>query len=106
LRRAGVRMAGAEPPRREGPLAGKTFVLTGSLERFPRSRATQIIESLGGAVASSVTKKTDYVVVGEAPGSKLERAREIGVAVLDEDAFVDLLRDCGATEAAAGRGSS
>ncbi|HWO94157.1 MAG TPA: NAD-dependent DNA ligase LigA, partial [Dehalococcoidia bacterium] len=47
LRRAGVRMAGAEPPRREGPLAGKTFVLTGSLERFPRSRATQIIESLG-----------------------------------------------------------
>ncbi len=87
LEAAGVRLSGGQPARREGPLAGKTFVLTGSMGGYTRGSATALIEGLGGSVGASVTKKTDYVVAGEAPGSKLERARELGVPVLDEDAF-------------------
>ncbi len=95
LRRAGVRMEAAEPARREGPLAGTTFVLTGSLPSYTRSAATSLIERLGGTVTASVTKKTGYVVAGEAPGSKLERAQALGIAVLDEAAFRALLAQHG-----------
>ena len=74
-----------------GPLSGKTFVVTGTLSSRSRAGATSAIEARGGKVAGSVSKKTDYVVAGESPGSKLERARELGVPVLDEAAFQDLL---------------
>jgi DNA ligase (NAD+) len=72
------------------PLAGKTLVITGTLASLSREGARELVESLGGRVTSSVTRKTDFVVVGEAPGSKADDARRLGVAVLDEAAFLDL----------------
>ncbi|MDX1661058.1 MAG: NAD-dependent DNA ligase LigA [Gemmatimonadota bacterium] len=73
--------------RDEGRLAGETVVLTGSLETFTRSEAKAAVEAAGGRVTSSVSGKTDLLVVGSEPGSKLDRARELGVEVLDEAAF-------------------
>lgn len=74
-----------------GALAGKTFVITGTLSALGRDDAEQQIESLGGKVSSSVSKKTSYVVVGESPGSKLAAAQKLGVEILDEQAFLALL---------------
>jgi DNA ligase (NAD+) len=74
------------------PLAGKTFVLTGTLASLSRETARERIETLGGRVTSSVTRKTDFVVVGEAPGGKADDARRLGVPLLDETAFLDLTR--------------
>jgi DNA ligase (NAD+) len=90
LREAGVNMKG-EVIKREGPLLGKTIVLTGSLENFSRGQATKAIEDLGGKVGSSVSKKTDYVVVGDSPGSKYDKAVQLGVEILDEPGFQKLL---------------
>jgi DNA ligase (NAD+) len=73
------------------PLDGKTFVLTGTLPTLSRQQARERIESLGGKVTGSVSKKTSYVVAGSDPGSKLDKARELGVTVLENDAFQDLL---------------
>lgn len=88
LRKAGVRMADEARTRREGgPLEGKTIVLTGALTDFTREEASDIIEELGGRVTSSVSKKTDYVLAGEEPGSKLDKALELGVEVIDEAEF-------------------
>ncbi len=93
LRQAGVRMAEEAPPTPpEGPLAGLTFVITGTLASMPRSRAEELIGQLGGTAGDSVTRKTDYLVVGEAPGSKLEKAQEYGTKLLNEQEFLDLLR--------------
>ncbi|MEZ5332621.1 MAG: NAD-dependent DNA ligase LigA [Thermoanaerobaculia bacterium] len=79
------------PVRRGGPLDGLTFVLTGTLDAYTRDEARQAIESRGGKVTSSVSKKTDYVVAGAEPGSKLEKAESLGVQVLDEERFEALL---------------
>ena len=90
LRGAGVTPRDA--PRTEAaPLAGKTFVFTGTLARMGRNEAKALVESLGGTVVSSVTKTTNYVVAGETAGSKLEKARQAGVAILDEEAFFKLI---------------
>ncbi|MGH8863457.1 MAG: NAD-dependent DNA ligase LigA [Burkholderiales bacterium] len=73
------------------PLAGKTFVLTGTLSQFSRDQAKERIEAKGGKVSGSVSKKTDYVVVGAEPGSKHDNALELGIAVLDEQGLLELL---------------
>jgi DNA ligase (NAD+) len=73
--------------KKEKPLAGQIFVLTGKLSRFSREEAVEIIDALGGQVASSVSQKTTHVIVGEAPGSKLRKAQELGISTLDESAF-------------------
>ena len=70
-----------------GPLDGKTLVVTGTLEGFTRPEAEEAIRAAGGKPAGSVSKKTDYLVAGESAGSKLAKAQELGVPVLDEDGF-------------------
>lgn len=90
LRDAGVNMLSQEAPTGD-KLAGKTFVLTGTLEGFTRDEAGARIEALGGKVSGSVSKKTSYVVAGEAAGSKLKKADELGIPVLTEAEFLGLL---------------
>ena len=97
LRARGVRLEGQKTAAREGPFKGLAFVVTGSLEGWTRNEAESLIKRNGGAVASSVSKKTSYVVAGENPGSKLAKAQELGVRVLDESAFSDLLAENGAS---------
>jgi DNA ligase (NAD+) len=94
LRAAGVTWPEGSALRRapaSGPFAGKTVVLTGTLPGMTRDEAAALIEAAGGKVAGSVSKKTDLVVAGEAAGSKLERARELGVRVIDAEEFKRLL---------------
>jgi DNA ligase (NAD+) len=90
LRRAGVKME-EHGEKTAGPLAGKTFVITGTLHALSRDDATQRIEALGGKVTSGLSKKTDYLVVGESPGTKLDKAEKLGVGTLSEAAFLELL---------------
>jgi DNA ligase (NAD+) len=84
LRGLGLTFEEEGPPPGEGPLAGRTFVLTGTLPDLTREEATERITRAGGRVTGSVSKKTDYVVAGESPGSKLAKAERLGVAVIDE----------------------
>jgi DNA ligase (NAD+) len=91
LRELGLGFHEDGPPPSEGPLAGKTLVLTGSLPELSREEATQRILAAGGRVTGSVSKKTDHLVAGESPGSKLEKAERLGVSVLDEAALLGLL---------------
>jgi len=81
----------AEQPRKSSPVSSKTVVFTGSLTKFTRDEAKAVAERLGAKVAGSVSKKTDYVVAGEDAGSKLAKARELGVAVLSEDDWLKLI---------------
>jgi DNA ligase (NAD+) len=81
----------AEKPRKDSPVAGKTVVFTGSLEKMTRDEAKAMAERLGAKVAGSVSKKTDYVVAGPGAGSKLNAARDAGVAVLTEDEWFKLV---------------
>jgi DNA ligase (NAD+) len=93
LRAAGVTWSEAEPAEKPsaGPFAGKIVVLTGTLAAMSRDAAKERIEALGGKVTGSVSKKTDFVVAGEEAGSKLDKAKELGVTVLDEGKFLKLL---------------
>jgi len=74
------------------PLTGKSFVFTGTLKNFTRDEAKAMVEKLGGRAGSSVSRKTDYVVVGENPGSKAEKAKKLGIPILSEDEFLALIR--------------
>jgi DNA ligase (NAD+) len=91
LRDAGVVMHDEHAIDGPGPLAGKTLVLTGGLRTMTRDQARDLVSRLGGRVSGSVSRKTDYVVVGEDPGAKADDARRLGVPVLDEDAFRQLV---------------
>ena len=92
LHRHGVNMTSFSEPVGD-KLAGKTFVLTGTLERFTREEASEMIEKLGGKVSGSVSKKTSYVVAGEAAGSKLKKANDLGIPVLSEEDFLQLIQE-------------
>jgi DNA ligase (NAD+) len=91
LRAAGLRFEEEGPPPGDGPLAGLTFVLTGTLPTLTREAATELIQTAGGRVASSVSRKTDHLVAGDSAGSKLEKAERLGVAVIDEEGLLKLL---------------
>ncbi|HHL71759.1 MAG TPA: NAD-dependent DNA ligase LigA [Bacteroidetes bacterium] len=90
----GVRIEKQQGPAAEADqrFAGKTFVFTGALEKFTRKEAEKLVEERGGRAASSVSKKTDYLVAGPGAGSKLEKARSLGVAVITEDDFLEMLQ--------------
>ncbi|HDL85449.1 MAG TPA: NAD-dependent DNA ligase LigA, partial [Candidatus Acetothermia bacterium] len=88
---SGVSITSDEEEKSDRSLAGKKFVLTGTLSTMTRSEATRAIKERGGDVSSSVSSKTDYVVVGENPGSKATKAQQLGVATLNEEEFVSLL---------------
>jgi DNA ligase (NAD+) len=92
LRAVGVRLEEEGPPPGEGPLAGKAIVLTGSLPNLTREQATERVLAAGGRVTSTVSRRTDYVVAGDSPGSKLEKAERLGVPVLDEPGLEAVLR--------------
>jgi DNA ligase (NAD+) len=91
LRASGVNCSGLPKASSTGKLSGKTFVLTGSLERFSRDEARARIEALCGKVSASVSKKTNYIVAGSDPGSKLDKAKALGVEIIDENTFVKLI---------------
>ncbi|MBZ5515116.1 MAG: NAD-dependent DNA ligase LigA [Acidobacteriia bacterium] len=91
LRKAGLQFEQKKARKAEGKLAGKQFVLTGTLPTYSRDEATRLIEEAGGRVVGSVSKKTDYVVVGADPGSKLDKAHSLGVKTLDEAELLELL---------------
>jgi DNA ligase (NAD+) len=91
--KAGVAMYGVTTPTMPQTLAGLTIVVTGSLENFTRDGVTEAITERGGKAASAVSKKTDYVVVGDSPGSKAAKADELGVPIIDEAGFIALLEN-------------
>jgi DNA ligase (NAD+) len=88
-----VEVSGEAPPPGEGPLAGLTFVITGTLASSSRDAAKEAVIARGGKVTDSVSKRTSYVVAGTSPGSKLAKASDLGVTVLDDEAFRRLLED-------------
>ncbi len=91
LRAAGLRFAEEGPAPSDGPLAGRTLVLTGTLPNLSREQATERITAAGGRVTGSVSKSTDFLVAGDSPGSKLQKAERLGVPVLDEDGLREVL---------------
>ena len=92
LKEAGVNMEVIEEEGVDNRFEGKTFVLTGTLENYPREQASEIIEKFGGKTSSSVSKKTDYVLAGEEAGSKLRKAQELGIKIISEEEFNVLIR--------------
>jgi DNA ligase (NAD+) len=92
LRAAGLQFEYQSKRPKSGPLKGLTFVLTGTLPNLSRDEAKKLIETAGGKVASAVSKKTNYVVAGEDPGSKFDKAQELGVKVVSEEGLLDLLK--------------
>jgi DNA ligase (NAD+) len=92
LRAQGLNFKSAQSTAANGPLRGKTVVLTGSLPSLSRNAATALIEAAGGRTSSSVSKKTDFLLAGEASGSKYAKAQQLGIQILDESAFHDLIK--------------
>jgi DNA ligase (NAD+) len=90
LRKAGLKMQAEKRP--QGPLGGKVFLFTGELKSMTRSEAEKHVATLGGRTSSSVTKSTDFVVAGENPGSKLAKAKSMGMTILDEQAFLKMVK--------------
>jgi DNA ligase (NAD+) len=93
LREAGLQFTYASKRPKRGPLTGKTFVLTGTLPNLSRDEAKRLIESAGGKVAGSVSKKTNYVVAGDEAGSKLTKAQDLGVPIVTEEELLNLVRE-------------
>ena len=92
LKNAGVNMSIKEEKGLDNRFDGKVFVLTGSLEKYSRNEASNIIEKFGGKTSSSVSKKTDYVLAGEEAGSKLTKAQELGVTIINETQFEEMIK--------------
>ena len=92
LQELGVVITRRETPRAVPGLSGKTFVLTGGLEGLSREEAKTLIKAAGGKVSSSVSSRTDYVVAGEDPGSKLKKAQELKIDILNENKFLKLVK--------------
>ena len=92
LKDAGVNMEYLQEESGDERFYGKTFVLTGSLEKYTRDEASEIIEKLGGKTSSSVSKKTSYVLAGEDAGSKLTKAQTLGVPVITEEEFEEMIK--------------
>jgi DNA ligase (NAD+) len=87
----GLKAGGAVPAGADLPFSGKTFVLTGALKSMTRDKAGQEIRARGGNVAGAVSKNTDFLVAGEEAGSKMEKARELGVEIIGEEQFLEKL---------------
>ena len=92
LKEAGVNTESKEIESEDNRFEGNTFVLTGSLQKFTREEASNIIEKFGGKVSGSVSKKTSYLIAGEDAGSKLEKARNLGTTILSEDEFLEMIK--------------
>ena len=92
LKEAGVNTERIKEDAEDERFAGKTFVLTGGLENYSREEASNIIEKFGGKTSSSVSKKTSYVLAGEDAGSKLTKAQDLGVTILTEQEFIDMIK--------------
>ncbi|MDO9581329.1 MAG: NAD-dependent DNA ligase LigA [Bacteroidales bacterium] len=92
LKEERVNMGKEEKEETPKPLFGKTFVLTGTLSKYTRDDATRLIESLGGRVSSSISSKTDFVIIGESPGSKYEKAKELGVKTITAEEFIKMIK--------------
>ena len=92
LRELGVKMIPVEKKSDNGKFVGKTFVLTGTLPTLKRSEAAKIIEDLGGKTSSSVSKKTDFVVAGDAAGSKFTKAQQLGITIITENQLIEMSR--------------
>ena len=93
LKAAGVNMEVIEEEGADERFYGKTFVLTGSLEEFTRDEASALIEKFGGKTSSSVSKKTTYVLAGSDVGSKLDKAQALGVTVINEEEFKEMIKE-------------
>ncbi|GBD34904.1 DNA ligase [bacterium HR36] len=91
LKELGVEMVEKRKVATGGPLAGKTIVVTGTLKNFSRKEIEDLIHQLGGKPSGSVSRNTDFVIVGEEPGIKLEKARQLGVQTLTEEEFLHLI---------------
>ena len=92
LKEAGVNMTALEDENADNRFENNVFVLTGSLEKYTRQEASDIIEKFGGKVSSSVSKKTSYVLAGEEAGSKLTKAQNLGVAIISEEEFENMIK--------------
>lgn len=93
LKRVGVKVAEKQKAKKALPLAGLTFVFTGALKHFSRQEAESKVKELGARASSSVSKRTDYVVVGQEPGTKYEKAKKLGVKIIDENEFLRLIKE-------------
>ena len=91
LDKAGIEIEYKKSKIKKQKLAGKTFILTGELELLSREQAKEKIRELGGDVSSSVSKNTDFAVVGKNPGSKYDKARKLGVRIIEEKEFLDMI---------------